>query len=119
MTIMTTKEKLDMLWKFLALFLVAFLSYRILDKGVVKIRTDINDYTQSGSSEMDVRLEKQSVGGEILTTLTVNGEIVSDFEEKDGVIQWNSKSGEVVKIKIPEVAHNDSRNRRIIKVIKD
>ena len=119
MIIMTTKEKLDMLWKFLALFLVAFLSYRILDKGVVKIRTDINDYTQSGFSEMDVRLEKQNVGSEILTTLTVNGETVSDFEEKDGVIQWSSESGEVVKIEIPEAAHNDGGNRRIIKIIKD
>ena len=116
---MNTKEKLDMLWKYLALVVVALLGSIMLhssnitvtglpgvstwSKGHVFIRAHEGDFAEGDYlKEMKVRVEKEVIDGDTTLNVTVNGKPVeaSNFEETGEGIKWVSEDGEVHVIKM-------------------
>ncbi len=101
---MNTKEKLDMLWKYLALAVVAaglilFSNMHLEDDDEhIFIGAHDGDHTSAAFGKtMDVRVEKEVVGGDTTLNVTVNGKSVdaSNFEETDEGIKWVTEDGEV------------------------
>jgi len=80
---MTTKEKLDMLWKYLALAVVAagliLFSNMHLEDDDEHILIGVNDGDHTSASfgkAMDVRVEKEVTDGDTTLNVTVNGKPV-------------------------------------------
>ena len=101
---MTIKEKLDMLWKYLALAVVAaglilFSNMHLEeDDDHIFIGTHEGDHTSASFGKtMDVRVEKEVIDGDTTLNVTVNGKPVdaSNFEETGEGIKWVSEDGEV------------------------
>ena len=101
---MTTKEKLDILWKYLALAVVAagliLFSNRHLEDDDEHIFIDAYDEDPTSAAfgkTMDVRVEKEVIDGDTTLNVTVNGKPVdvSNFEETGEGIKWVSEDGEV------------------------
>ena len=101
---MTTKEKLDMLWKYLALAVVAaglilFSNMHLEDDDEhIFIGAHDGDHTSASFGKtMDVRVEKEVTDGDTILNVTVNGKPVdaSNFEETGEGIKWVSEDGEV------------------------
>ena len=101
---MTIKEKLDMLWKYLALGVVAA---GLILFSEMHLKED-DEYIFIGANEgyhtsdafgktMDVRVEKEVIDGDTTLNVTVNGKPldVSKFEETGEGIKWVSEDGEV------------------------
>ena len=101
---MNTKEKLDMLWKYLALAVVAdglilFTNMHLEEDGEhIFIGAHEGDHTSDAFGKtMDVRVEKEVIDGDTTLNVTVNGKPmnVSNFEETGEGMKWVSKDGEV------------------------
>ncbi|HHZ80686.1 MAG TPA: hypothetical protein EYN68_00670 [Candidatus Marinimicrobia bacterium] len=101
---MTTKEKLDMLWKYLALAVVAaglilFSNMHLEDDDEhIFIGAHDGDHTSASFGKtMDVRVEKEVTDGDTILNVTVNGKPVdaSNFEETGEGIKWVTEEGEV------------------------
>ena len=101
---MNTKEKLDMLWKYLALAVVAagliLFSNMHLEDDDEHIFIDAYDGDPTSAAfgkTMDVRVEKEVIDGDTTLNVTVNGKPmnVSNFEETGEGIKWVSEDGEV------------------------
>ena len=101
---MTTKEKLDMLWKYLALAVVAaglilFSNMHLEDDDEhIFIGAHDGDHTSASFGKtMDVRVEKEVTDGDTILNVTVNGKTVdaSNFEETGEGIKWVTEEGEV------------------------
>ena len=130
---MNTKEKLELLWKYLLLLVLAVGLFRFSGKPHFKMMEkhfDLGKHEMSfygdDDREIDVRVEKEIVNGDTVMTITINGEPVdaSKFEEIDGKIKWVSKDGEVIEIDIDEGFNEDHKGKdfRIIKkkiIIRD
>ena len=123
---MNTKEKLELLWKYLLLLVLAVGLFRFSGKPHFKMMEkhfDLGKHEMSfygdDDREIDVRVEKEIVNGDTVMTITINGEQVdaSKFEEIDGKIKWVSKDGEVIEIDIDEGLNEDHKGKdfRIIK----
>ena len=98
---MTTKEKLELLWKYLLLLVIAVSLFRFSGKPHFKKMGNHFKHGKHGMSFhkdddniMDVRVEK-----EIINWAPVD---VSKLEEIDGKIKWISEDGEVIEIDIDE-----------------
>jgi hypothetical protein len=135
---MNTKEKLEMVWKYLALILVAGLGFKLLDShhnsiaspfsfrnhdknGVVFIGDYDGDFAKFGSAkkmDMDIKVEKEVVDGDTVVNVTVNGKPVdaSKFDETNNEMRWISEDGEVHIIKKIHGGKNqgDFRNMEFI-----
>ena len=138
---MNTKEKLELLWKYLFLLVVAIGVIRftngphsaklhfghgddhdMLFVGDDKVFFDADDH------KMDVKVEKEIVDGDTLVKMWINGEEV-DAEEhdmKNGSFKWKSKDGNVMVIDIDDDHHDGThkkeKHKNVIKkkiVIKD
>ena len=131
---MNTKEKLELLWKFLFLLVVAI--------GVIRFTNGPHSakfhfghegnhemlFVGDDDHEMDVKVEKEIVDGDTLVKMWINGEEV-DAEEhdmKDGSFKWKSKDGNVMIIDIDDDhqdgTHKKEKYKKVIKkkiVIKD
>ena len=101
---MTIKEKLDMLWKYLALAVVAaglilFSNMHLEeDDEHIFLGAPEEDHTSDAFEKtMDVRVEKEVTDGDTTLNVTVNGKPVdvSNFEETGEGIKWVSEDGEV------------------------
>ena len=101
---MTTKEKLDMLWKYLALAVVAaglilFSNMHLEDDDEhIFIGAHDGDHTSASFGKtMDVRVEKEVTDGDTILNVTVNGKPLdaSNFEETGEGIKWVTEEGEV------------------------
>ena len=101
---MNTKEKLDMLWKYLALAVVAaglilFSNMHLEeDDEHIFIGENDGDYTSDAFGKtMDVRVKKEVIDGDTTLNVTVNGKPVdvSNFGETSEGIKWVSEDGEV------------------------
>ena len=101
---MTAKEKLDMLWKYLALAVVAaglilFSNMHLEDDDEhIFIGAHDGDHTSASFGKtMDVRVEKELTDGDTILNVTVNGKPVdaSNFEETGEGIKWVTEEGEV------------------------
>jgi hypothetical protein len=130
---MNTKEKLELLWKYLFLLVVAI--------GVIRFTNGPHSakfhfghegnhemlFVGDDDHEMDVKVEKEIVDGDTLVKMWINGEEV-DAEEhdmKDGSFKWKSKDGNVMVIDIDDIhdgTHKKEKHKKVIKkkiVIKD
>ena len=125
---MNTKEKLGMVWKYLALILVAGLGFKLLDShhnyiaspfsfrnhdknGVVFNGDYDRDFAKFGSAKkMDVRVEKEVVDGDTVMNVTVNGKPVdaSKFDETNNEMKWTSEDSDVHVVKSIHVGKNKS-----------
>ena len=94
---MKTKEKLELLWKYLLLLVLAI--------GVFRFTS--NDYKDHdvmlfGDEDlaMDVEVEKNIINGDTVMTVLVNGKEVdaSEFKMEGETMQWMSKEGDKFKL---------------------
>ena len=132
---MSTKEKLELLWKYLFLAVIAVGIFRFTSRNNCSMmmghhgRSAGHDMLFIGDDNhaMDVKVEKEIVDGDTLVKMWINGEEV-DAEEhdmKDGSFKWKSKDGNVMVIDVDDIhdgTHKKEKHRKVIKkkiVIKD
>jgi hypothetical protein len=113
---MNTKEKLEMIWKYLALILIAILGFTWIEsnhfiggpkKGEFVFIGDENyDFHGNELKKMNVDVQKEVVNGDTTMRVTVNGKPmdVSEFKEMNGEMKWTSEDGE---IHIMKMRHDD------------
>ena len=113
---MNTKEKLEMIWKYLALILIAILGFTWIEnnhfiggpkKGEFVLIGDENyDFHGNELKKMNVDVQKEVVNGDTTMRVTVNGKPldVSEFKEMNGEMKWTSEDGE---IHIMKMRHDD------------
>ena len=113
---MKTKEKLEMIWKYLALILIAILGFTWIEnnhfiggpkKGEFVFIGDENyDFHGNELKKMNVDVQKEVVNGDTTMRVTVNGKPmdVSEFKEMNGDLKWTSEDGE---IHIMKMRHDD------------
>jgi hypothetical protein len=113
---MNTKEKLEMVWKYLALLLIAILGFTWIEsnhfiggpkKGEFVFIGDENyDFHGNELKKMNVDVQKEVVNGDTTMRVTVNGKPmdVSEFKEMNGEMKWTSEDGE---IHIMKMRHDD------------
>ena len=101
---MTIKEKLDMLWKYLALAVVAsglllfnniYLEEEDDDEHIIMGTHDRDNTAVTFGKTMDVKVQKEVTDGDTTLNVTVNGKPVdpSSFEETGEGIKWVSEDG--------------------------
>ncbi|HIA79344.1 MAG TPA: hypothetical protein EYO07_04195 [Candidatus Marinimicrobia bacterium] len=124
---MNTKEKLELLWKYLFLAVVAAGIFRFTDRHHPPSSFPLHlagnhDMLFIGDDdhELDVRVEQDVVNGDTITKVIINGEEVdvSSFSKKEGKLKWVSEDGEVIVIDIDDDydgKHKKDKNIRIIK----
>ena len=122
---MNTKEKLELLWKYLLLLVLAVGLFRFSGKPHSKMMGKHFDLCKHEMSfygdddrEIDVRVEKEIVNGDTVMNITINGKPVdvSMFEETNGKMKWVSEDGEVIVIKIDD--DEDDKGKKDIRIIK-
>ena len=113
---MNTKEKLEMVWKYLALILIAILGFTWIEnnhfiggpkKGEFVFIGDENyDFHGNELKKMNVDVQKEVVNGDTTMRVTVNGKPmdVSEFKKMNGEMKWTSEDGE---IHIMKMRHDD------------
>jgi len=113
---MNTKEKLEMVWKYLALILIAILGFTWIEsnhfiggpkKGEFVFIGDENyDFHGNELKKMNVEVQKEVVNGDTTMHVTVNGKPmdVSEFKKMNGEMKWTSEDGE---IHIMKMRHDD------------
>jgi len=131
---MNTKEKLELLWKYLLLLVIAVFLIRFSGKPHFKMMGKHFDHGKHKMSfhgdndrEIDVRVEKEIVNGDTLMKVTVNGgKIDSDsFTSHDGKLEWKSKDGKKMVIDIDDFdgePHSEEDHKKVVKkriVIKE
>ena len=123
---MNTKEKLELLWKYLLLLILTITLFRISEKSHFKIMEKHFDHSKHSVSlygddnhEMDVRVEKEIVNGDTVMTITINGELVDalELEEADGKMKWISNDGKVIVINLGD-NQNDDHTEKDVRIIK-
>ena len=123
---MNTKEKLELLWKYLFLAVVAAGIFRFTDRHHPPSSFPLHlagnhDMLFIGDDdhELDVRVEQDVVNGDTITKVIINGKEVdvSSFSKKEGKLKWVSEDGEVIVIDIDDDHHEDHKEKdvRIIK----
>ena len=124
---MNTKEKLELLWKYLFLAVVAAGIFRFTDRHHPPSSFPLHlagnhDMLFIGDDdhELDVRVEQDVVNGDTITKVIINGKEVdvSSFSKKKGKLKWVSEDGEVIVIDIDDDydgKHKKDKNIRIIK----
>ena len=137
---MNTKEKLEMIWKYLALILIAILGFTWIEnnhfiggpkKGEFVFIGDENyDFHGNELKKMNVDVQKEVVNGDTTMRVTVNGKPmdVSEFKEMNGNLKWTSEDGEIHIMKmrhddeyeLHEEDEHENGNKKIIrkKIIK-
>ena len=123
---MNTKEKLELLWKYLFLLIIAITLFRFSGKPHFKMMGKHFDHSKNeiffhGNKKhnMDVKVEHEIVNGDTIIKVMVNGEKwdASKFEEIDGKMKWISNDGKVIVIDI-EDDHNEDYIKKDIHIIK-
>jgi hypothetical protein len=111
---MNTKEKLNMLWKYLLLLVIAFGIFRISDRPYHKRK---KHHFEQNSHEMTVEVEKEIVDGDTVMVVEINGEEISvdDLDELEHGLKWMSKDGKEIIIELDE---DDEARRKEVKIIK-
>ena len=119
---MNTKEKLELLWKYLFLAIVAVGIFRFTGRHDVSMVPMVaENFRHEGKHEMvffgnndgifvgddhkmDVKIKQEIVDGDTIMKVTVNGEEVNadDYDMKEGNFKWKSKSGNVMVIDIDD-----------------
>ena len=137
---MNNKEKLDLLWKYLALLVVAVVGFRYTenissrtltsDKNVVFFADDM---PLADGQNMNVEVKKEIVNGDTIMNVIVNGEEVDsqDFKETNDMVSWKSNDGKMHVFKMKkkgsmediDIQLDDDRKKvvkkRVRKIAKD
>jgi|TARA_B100000315_G_C14249852_1_gene439221 hypothetical protein len=123
---MNTKEKLELLWKYLLLLVIAVFLIRFSGKPHFKMMGKHFNHGKHEMSfygdddrEIDVSVEKEIVNGDTVMNITINGKPVdvSMFEETGGKMKWVSEDGEVIIIDIDDDHNEGEEDIRIIKKV--
>ena len=118
---MTTKEKLELVWKYLALGVVVYGIAVFGDHGFddddehVFLGTHSNKLSSGEHGKrMEVKVEKEIVDGDTVVNVTVNGEPVdaASFEDSEHGMKWLSEDGEVHLFKMDG---NKGEKKKVIK----
>ena len=108
---MSTKEKLDLLWKYLALIVIAILGLRFtenINSEFISNNDDIvvfGDYVPTlDDNNLNVEVKKEIVDGDTVMNVMINGKELDSLEFNqsfDDVVSWKSKDGKkrILKMK--------------------
>jgi len=132
---MNTKEKLELLWKYLFLAVIATGIFRFTDRhhpsssfplhlagnhdmlfvGDDKVFFGADDH------KMDVKVEQEIVNGDTIMKVMINGEEVDaeDYDMKEGNFKWKSKDGKIMVIDIDdEIDEHDHVIKKKVRIKK-
>ena len=108
---MSTKEKLDLLWKYLALIVIAILGLRFtenLNTEYISNNDDVvvfGDYVPTlDDNNLNVEVKKEIIDGDTVMNVMINGKELDSLEFNqsfDDVVSWKSKDGKkrILKMK--------------------
>ena len=108
---MSTKEKLDLLWKYLALIVIAILGLRFTENTNSEYISNNDDIVVFGDNvptlndnNLNVEVKKEIIDGDTVMNVMVNGKELDslDFNQSfDDVVSWKSKDGKkrILKMK--------------------
>jgi hypothetical protein len=123
---MNTKEKLELLWKYLLLLVIAVCLFRFSGKPHFKMMgNDFNhgkhemSFYGNDDHEIDVRVDQEIVDGDTIMKVIVNGEEVDaeEYDMKGGSFEWKSKDGKIMVIDIDD-DHNEDHKEKEVRFIK-
>jgi len=108
---MSTKEKLDLLWKYLALIVIAILGLRFTENINSEYISNNDDIVVFGDNvptlndnNLNVEVKKEIIDGDTVMNVMVNGKELDSLEfnqSLDDVVSWKSKDGKkrILKMK--------------------
>ena len=108
---MSTKEKLDLLWKYLALIVIAILGLRFTENTNPEYISNNDDIVVFGDNiptlndnNLNVEVKKEIIDGDTVMNVMVNGKELDSLEFNqsfDDVVSWKSKDGKkrILKMK--------------------
>ena len=108
---MSTKEKLDLLWKYLALIVIAILGLRLTENINSEFISNNDDIVVFGDNvptlndnNLNVEVKKEIIDGDTVMNVMVNGKELDSLEFNqsfDDVVSWKSKDGKkrILKMK--------------------
>ena len=109
---MKTKEKLELLWKYLLLLVLAIGVFRFTSNDY-----KYHDVMLFGDEDlaMDVEVEKNIINGDTVMTIMVNGKEVDtdEFKMEGETMQWRSKDGGKIELHFDN-EDEDQKNRKVI-----
>ena len=129
---MNTKEKLQMLWQYLFLLVVAIGVIRFTngphsaklhfghegDHEMLFLGDD-KVFFGADEHEIDVWVDQEIVDGDTIMKVIVNGEEVDaeEYDMKGGTFEWKSKDGKIMVIDIDD-DHNEDHKEKEVRIIK-
>ena len=108
---MSTKEKLDLLWKYLVLIVIAILGLRFTENTNSEYISNNDDIVVFGDNvptlndnNLNVEVKKEIINGDTVMNVMVNGKELDSLEFNqsfDDVVSWKSKDGKkrILKMK--------------------
>ena len=108
---MSTKEKLDLLWKYLALIVIAILGLRFTENTNSEYISNNDEIVVFGDNvptlndnNLNVEVKKEIIDGDTVMNVMVNGkelDILEFNQSFDDVVSWKSKDGKkrILKMK--------------------
>ena len=108
---MSTKEKLDLLWKYLVLIVIAILGLRFTENINSEYISNNDDIVVFGDNvpilddnNLNVELKKEIVDGDTVMNVIVNGKELDSLEFNQSfndMVSWKSKDGKkwILKMK--------------------
>ena len=124
---MTTKEKLELLWKYLALTAATVLGFLFIGTNHLSSNDKNKEYIFVGDEDfqnepetMKVKVEKEILNGDTLMKVEVNGKELSseDYITKNNKVEWKSNDGKLMIIDIDNNINEASKGGNIEKVLK-
>ena len=131
---MNTKEKLELLWKYLILVVVAIGIFQFTHKihpapkhfghdgsHEMVFFGDDDVFFSSDDHHMDIKVEQEIVNGDTIMKVMINGEEVDaeDYNMKEGNFKWKSKGGNVMVIDIDdEIDEHDHVIKKKVRIKK-
>ena len=108
---MSTKEKLDLLWKYLALIVIAILGLRFTENINSEYISNNDDIVVFGDNvptlndnNLNVEVKKEIIDGDTVMNVMVNGKELDSLEFNQSfndMVSWKSKDGKkrILKMK--------------------
>ncbi len=112
---MNTKEKLNMLWKYLLLVIIAF---GIFQMSGTSHHKRMKRHFDRDSHEMKVEVEKEIVDGDTVIVVEINGAeiVLDDLDNMEHSFKWISKDGKDIVIELDE--DEDDEDEDEVRIIK-
>ena len=114
---MSTKEKLDLLWKYLALIVIAILGLRFTENTNSEYISNNDEIVVFGDNvptlndnNLNVEVKKEIIDGDTVMNVMVNGKELDSLEFNqsfDDVVSWKSKDGKKRILKMKKTIRDD------------